>query len=67
MASDVPRWDVVGQRRWVLARARRPIAEPLMWPVHVVIEGIGLYDMVELAKTEAEEVVQAFSFQAADP
>ena len=45
------------RRRWGLQGDQRPIPQPLVWPEPVVIEHIGLDDMVQLPKAEAEQEV----------
>jgi hypothetical protein len=54
-------------RLWVLEDARRPIAQPLVWPEFSVMVRVGLGDVVQHRQAEAEEVVQALPLQAPDP
>jgi len=61
-------WVNLGDLQWgAFASARPPVAHPLMWAEPVVIESVRLHDVVQLSEIEAEELVQALAFQAADP
>ena len=67
LASDRARFGLNVLWRRVVACARRPVAQPLMRPELVVIEDVGLHDVVKLPQAEAKEEVQALAFEASDP
>jgi hypothetical protein len=45
----------------------RHVAQALMGPEFVVVEAVGLDDMVQLPQAEAEEVVQTLGLEVGDP
>ncbi len=67
LASDRAGITIVGVRRWAVSGAEWHVPQTLVRPECVVVDAVGLDDVVELAQAEAEEVVQTLPFAAADP
>jgi len=50
-----------------MAHRQRPIVFTLMWAETIIVVHIRLHDVVHVAETETEEVVQRLAFKGADP
>ena len=66
-ALNAVRFNLAGIGRWLIANARRTIAQTLMWTKFVVIVSVGLDEMIQLPQAETEQDVQALSLEVADP
>ena len=63
-------WNVfrhAGVNGRVRSAPGRGVAQPLMRPEVVVVQGIGLHDVIQLPQAKAVEVVKALAFVASDP
>lgn len=67
LALNGPDVNVGILRNWRLVNTWRSVVEPLVWPIRIIIHRVRLDDVVHVAEAEAEEVIQAFAFEAADP
>ena len=61
LASNRSRIDLSRLLWPVFENPQRPIAQALMWPVLVVVRGVGLNDVVKLSEAETKESVQTLT------